>query len=420
MALLSVFEIVAVLLVLTAAFSWFNYVVLRLPNTIGLLVMALASSLLLVGLEVAFPQAAFFHEMSLQVRRIDFTEAVLQVMLGYLLFAGALQVDVSELRDRKVIVGTMASLGLFISTLAVGTMFWLAARAIGAPISFLWSLVFGALISPTDPVAVLSTLKEVNVPHRLQMDMSGESLFNDGVGVALFTVLLAAASAGEGSFGFGKLAAVIFREAAGGGALGLIAGFIAYRAMRHVDEYTIEVLISLAIATGTYALATRLEVSGPIAVVVAGVILGSRGAEVAMSRRTQRYMFGFWQLVDDMLNSVLFLLIGLEVLVLQFDSSLLPLALAAVPIVLLGRFIAVAIPIRVLSARCGFDRGTVPMLTWGGVRGGISIALVLSIPDDALRQPLAAATYMVAIFTIVVQGMSLAWLARRLGVGSAQ
>jgi CPA1 family monovalent cation:H+ antiporter len=260
-------------------------------------------------------------------------------------------------------------------------------------------------------------LKEVNVPHRLQMDMSGESLFNDGVGVALFTVLLAAASAGEGSFGVAKLATVIFREAVGGGVLGLIAGFVAYRAMRYVDDYTIEVLISLAIVTGTYVLATRLEVSGPIAVVVAGVILGSRGAEVAMSQQTQRYMFGFWRLVDDMLNSVLFLLIGLEVLVLQFDGGLLLLALATVPIVLLGRLIAVALPVKVLATRCSFDRGTIPMLTWGGVRGGISIALVLAIPDQEMRQPLAAATYMVAIFTILVQGMSLAWLARKIGVG---
>ncbi|MEZ5784984.1 MAG: sodium:proton antiporter [Xanthobacteraceae bacterium] len=413
----SIFEIIAILLTLTAVFAWINHVVLRLPNTIGLLLMALAASLVLVGAELLLPDISFSNELSRLVEEVHFSEALLQGMLGFLLFAGALQVDLSQLRDRGWVIGVMATVGVFISTIVVASLFWLAAQWLNFPVPFAWALVFGALISPTDPVAVLSTLKEANVKQSVATDIAGESLFNDGVGVVLFTILLAAAThGGDDAFGPAEFLRLFFLEAGGGTVLGLITGYIAYRAMRRIDEYVIEVLISISLVTGTYALASQLHISGPIAVVVAGVFIGNRGVRLAMSETTQRHLLSFWTLIDEILNSVLFLLIGLEVLVLQFAPDFVPLALVAIPIVLMARFFAVALPVLALSIRKRFERGAIVILTWAGVRGGISIALALSIGDVAHRPVILAATYTVAVFTIVVQGLSLGWATKRLGL----
>jgi CPA1 family monovalent cation:H+ antiporter len=371
---------------------------------------------LLAALRLLFPNLTIFHEATRLLREIDFSQALLNWLLAFLLFAGALHVDVSRLRDRKWIIGAMATLGLIISTVIVATGFWIVAAWLGVPIPFAWALVFGALISPTDPVAVLSVLKEVKVREALEMDMSGESLFNDGVGVALFTILVAAAANEGTGFGFTRFGELLLVEVIGGGVLGLMTGYLAYRAMRLIDDFSIEVLISLALVTGTYALALNLHVSGPIAVVTAGILIGNRGAAVAMSEITRRYLFGFWTLVDEILNSVLFLLIGLEVLFLQFDLGLVPLALAAIPIVVIARFFAVSIPVLALSPRTRFEPGTIPVLTWGGVRGGISIALALSISNITHKPALLAATYAVVVFTVIVQGLSLPWVVKIVGV----
>ena len=414
--MLSIFQIVAALLTLTAVFAWVNHRLLQLPSNVGLLLMGLAASLVLIGFELLLPNVAIFEDLHSFVETLDFSSALLNGMLAFLLFAGALQIDLSMLRDRAWTVGVMATLGVVISTIVIAIAFWAAARILAFPMPFAWALVFGALISPTDPIAVLGVLKQARVAKTLEMDMAGESLFNDGVGVVLFTILLAAATAAgsRGGIDFTTLARLFFVEALGGGVLGLATGYLAYQAMRAIDEYSIEVLISLALVTATYAVASRLHVSGPIAVVVAGVLIGNRGAAFAMSETTQRYLFGFWNLIDEILNSVLFLLIGLEVLVLQFDSSLAPLALIAVPIVLLARFIAVAVPVVLLSLRQHFVKGTIPILTWGGVRGGISVALALSIPAVAERPLLLAATYAVVLFTIIVQGLSLPAVVKQL------
>jgi CPA1 family monovalent cation:H+ antiporter len=289
----------------------------------------------------------------------------------------------------------------------VGLGLWWLSSVLGVPIPLPWALVFGALISPTDPVAVLSTLKTIDVPKALEVDMAGESLFNDGVGVVVFTMLLALAAGSGSEGGILHVAELFFVEAFGGAALGWVTGYLAYRAMRRIDDYPMETLISLALVAGTYALAAKLHMSGPIAVVVAGILVGNRGPVDAMSDLTQKYVFGFWTLVDEIFNSVLFLLIGLEVLVLRFDPSFAGLAAVSIPLVLLGRFLAVTIPVLVLQARQEFVRGTIPVLTWGGLRGGISIALALSLPEVAEKPALLAATYAVVVFTIVVQGLSL-------------
>ncbi len=412
--MLSAFDLIAILLVLTAAFGWINHRFIQLPHTIGLLVMGLGASLLLIGVELAFPNVLLYEDLAGVIRQIDFQATVLNGMLAFLLFAGALHVNLSVLRDRALTVGSMATVGIVISTAIVGIGFWLAAGALGVPMPFAWALVFGALISPTDPLAVLSTLKAVRVPETLEIDMTGESLFNDGVGVVIFTVLVAAAAgAARGGIDLLHIGELIFIEALGGAVFGLFSGYVAYRAMRAIDDYPIEVLISLALVTGTYTLASKLHMSGPIAVVVAGLLIGNRGPHDALSDETQRYFFGFWTLIDEILNSVLFLLIGLEVLVLRLDPSFGWLAAIAVPLVLCGRLFAVSVPVLALHATHTFVRGTIPVLTWGGLRGGISVALALSLPEVAEKSVILAATYAVVLFTIIVQGLSLRALVER-------
>ncbi|ODA67022.1 Na(+)/H(+) antiporter NhaP [Methyloligella halotolerans] len=413
---MSLFEIIAGLLVLTALFAWLNHRLIHLPHNVGLLVMGLAASLVLVGLELLLPQTSIFAELTNTIEGIDFSDALLHGMLGFLLFAGALHVDLGLLKARAWAVGLMATLGVVISTIVIAVGVWYAGAAIGFPITFAWALVFGALISPTDPIAVLAILKNAGVAETLEMDMAGESLFNDGVGVVLFTILLAAAVGGEGNgVDFLELGQDFLKEALGGGLLGFATGYITYRAMREIDDYPIEVLISLALVMGTYAIAEVLQVSGPIAVVVAGLLIGNRGAAIAMSETTRRHLFDFWTLIDEILNSLLFLLIGLEVLILQYDLSLAPFALAAVPIVLFGRLIAVSISVFALRPFEEFAKGTIPILTWGGVRGGISVALALSIHEVDEKPAILAATYCVALFTILVQGLTLPAVIRLFG-----
>ncbi|WP_172122164.1 sodium:proton antiporter [Devosia sp. 919] len=410
---MSVFELIALLLVLTASFGWVNQRFFGLPGTVGVLVMGLAASILLLLLELALPQVTLYDDLTEIVREIDFQQTVLEGMLAFLLFAGALYVDLGALRERAWVVGSMATLGVLISTALIGTGLWALSNLLGAPIPFIWAMVFGALISPTDPVAVLATLKAIKVPKTLEIDMSGESLFNDGIGVVLFAIVLSiAAGSGHGATGFSGALHLLAVEAIGGVLLGLAGGYLAYRAMKAIDNYSLEVLISLALVAGTSALAARLGTSGPLAVVVAGLLIGNRGPGRAMSEITQRYLFGFWTLIDEILNAVLFLLIGLEVLVLRLDASFGWLPLLTVPLALAGRFVSVLLPVAVLSRWMNFVPGTVAALTWGGLRGGISVALALSLPEGPHKSTLLACTYLVVIFTLVVQGLTLARVIR--------
>ncbi len=307
--MLTVFDLISILLVLTALFGWINHRFIGLPETIGLLLMGLVASLLLIAAELMFPGMAVYEQLAELVRQVDFQNAVMNGMLAFLLFAGALHVDLAVLKSRAWAVGGMATVGVLISTAIVGCGFWLICSVLGLHMPLSWALVLGALISPTDPVAVLSTLKAVRVPQSLQIDMTGESLFNDGVGVVVFTVLLALAmGTGEEPNGLVGVLELFFYEAVGGALLGLAAGYIAYRGMRAIDDYAIETLISFALVAGTYSLASEFHMSGPIAVVVSGLFIGNRGPQHAMSDLTQRYMFGSWTLIDEILNSLLFLL----------------------------------------------------------------------------------------------------------------
>ncbi len=425
---MNLFEIAALLLFLSALFGYVNHVWLKLPHTIGLVIMALAASLMVVLADLMVPSLHIAEQTAAALRQVNFADTLMKGMLALLLFAGAVHVDFGELAARKWAIGLMATLGVLVSTFITGAVIYWFGHFFCPRMPFVWALVFGALIAPTDPVAVLGILRSVRIPRLLRVKITGESLFNDGVGVVVFTVILAIAMSVDpgflepvsqtaqgagGATGHGadtSIAGILklfVLEAVGGAALGAVTGWVAYLAMRHIDEYVLEVLITLALVFATYAVAMRLHLSGPIAVVVAGLLIGNHGARFAMSETTRQHVFQFWTLLDEILNSVLFLLIGLEVLVISWNPVNLPLALFAIPAVLFARLVSVAIPIRLLSLKQKFEEGTIAVLTWGGLRGGISVALALSLPDNAYKPAILAATYAVVVFSIIVQGLTI-------------
>ncbi len=410
--MLGALDIAAIVIVLSAVFAWVNRRFIHLPHTIGLLVLGLATSLALIVFSDVVPESHVRESFTETIAEIDFYDTMMNGMLAFLLFAGALQVDFGRLRSEAWAVGLMATVGVLISTVVVGFAAWGVAGLIGVDLPLSWALVFGALISPTDPVAVLALLKQVNLPPSLEIKIAGESLFNDGVGVVVFTVWLSLA-VGEAGLDFVHAAEVFLVEAVGGALLGILAGYITVHAMETIDDYAVEILITLALVTGLYALALHLHTSGPIAVVVAGLFIGNRGKMVAMSETTRQHLFQFWEVIDELLNSALFVLIGLEVLVIAFVPELVLLALLTIPIVLAARYASVVVPISLLARRQRFMQGATAILVWGGLRGGISVALALSLPAGAHRAPIVVATYGVVVFSIIVQGLTIAPLARR-------
>ncbi len=414
---MTLFEIGALLLGLSATFGFLNHKFLKLPHTIGLVIIALLASGAIIVADYFMPQFGISAVVTKAINQVDFNETLLKGMLSFLLFAGAVHVDLDELAQRKWAIGLMATLGVVASTFMIGGAMWLIMKLAGQPVAFIWALVFGALITPTDPVAVLGLLKTVKIPPLLKAKIAGESLFNDGVGVVVFTIMVAFALSGTGG-GHGELdalgiAKLFLLETGGGAVLGIAGGMIAFWAMRQIDEHNIEVLITLALVMVIYAIAIRLHLSGPIAVVIAGLFIGNHGAKFAMSSNTRKHVFQFWELLDEVLNSVLFLLVGFEVLIIAGDLLHLPVALAAIPVALLARNISVAIPIKMLSIREKFERGSISILTWGGLRGGISVALALSLPDVPEKPGILAATYAVVVFSIIVQGLTMKKLVER-------
>ena len=418
---MDLFQIFAILLVLTAGVAWLNHRYLGLPTTIGLMVITLALSLLFIF--VGPLDHRLEEEAARVLESIDFDRTLLHGVLGFLLFAGALHVDLSDLRRHGLVVGILATIGTALSTVIVGGVAWVVLLGLGIPIPLLHALLFGVLISPTDPIAVLAMLKSVGVPRRLEVQIAGESLFNDGVGVVLFLGLLemVRVEPRSGEIGLHIIARLFAQEAIGGILFGLVAGAAAYHMLKSIDGYQIEILISLALVTGGYALADALHLSAPLAMVVAGLLIGNQGRAFAMSDRTREHLDTFWELVDEILNAVLFVLLGLEVFVLTFQGAYVVAGLVVIPVVLGARFLAVGIPVRLLARSREFAPHTVKILTWAGLRGGISVALALSLRSwlpAATTDVLLVMTYMVVVFSVVVQGLTIERVLRRYAVTS--
>ncbi|MBV7396182.1 cation:proton antiporter [Mameliella sediminis] len=415
---MTLLQIASLLIVLAAVFGAINYFVLKLPSAIGILVVALVASMAALGLDRLVPSLTLAEDLRGIVTGIDFSDALLEGMLGLLLFAGALHVKLSDLRAVWPTVLLMATIGVALSTAVIGLGFhWLT----GAPL--LIALVFGALISPTDPVAVMGVLKEAKLRKSLETQVAGESLFNDGVGYVVFLVLVGLAfpalSHGHGDAAHASPAMdalqLFAQEALGGAALGLVLGWLTFRVMRHIDDYALEVLITLALAFGGYELAISLHVSAPIAAVCAGLLIGDIGAKHGMSELTREYVEKFWVLVDEILNAVLFMLIGVEIFAVQLETDMLVTGVLCIALALTGRLAAVVVPIMILKPFRSFAPGVMPIMTWGGLKGGISVALALSLPDSEWKPLILTVTYVIVVFSIIVQGLTIGRLANRVG-----
>ena len=400
------FDLAAILVVAAALLGYINHHFIKLPHVIGLTVMGALAAIGLMVANFLVPGVTLDNEVASLLEQMNFTETLLQGMLSFLLFAGALHVDLERLKASWLPVLLLSTIGVIVSTVLVGLMAWGVGSLLGASIAPIWYFVFGALIAPTDPVSVLGVLKEENVPLSLQSAVAGESLFNDGVGIVVFTILLGAAVTGA-DFSLSEGARLFALEAGGGIAVGLVIGWLGYRALASMDEYTLEVLITLAVVMGGYALCSELHISGPLAMAVAGLLIGNHGVTYAMSDVTRDYVIKFWELVDEVLNSVLFLLIGLEMIALVpgVDETLF--ALAAIPITLLARAIAIGVSTKTIPAARLQEAGASRVLWWGGLRGGISVALALSLPPGETRDMILAATFGAVLFSVLVQRSTL-------------
>jgi CPA1 family monovalent cation:H+ antiporter len=399
-----IFQVIAILITVTAVFSYLNYRFFKLPTTIGVMLISLLVS---VGLIIV---GGFFHGAELFtnkfLRQIDFDYALMHGMLSFLLFAGALHVNLNDLAEQKGIISILATLGVAFSTFIVGTVLYCLFRFMGLDISYIYCLLFGALISPTDPIAVMGMLKSARVPKSLEVQIAGESLFNDGVGVVVFIVLAEMAVSNQG-FALGRILLLFAEEALGGVVFGLVIGWAAYLLIKSVDNYEVEILLTLALVMGGYTLAIALHLSGPISMVIAGLLIGNRGRHFAMSEETRENLDTFWELVDGILNALLFVLIGLEVLVLSFRLNFFLAGMCAIAIVLLARWLSVKIPITIMGFWTRYEPGTCAIMTWGGLRGGIPVALALSLPAGREREVLLAVTYVVVVFSILGQGLTI-------------
>jgi CPA1 family monovalent cation:H+ antiporter len=398
------------LITLAALFSWLNHRYIRQPVSVAMLLFSLALSLVLVALGKLGADPRWLAQRAIGAIELD--SALLDGMLSFLLFAGALHVDLAELERRKWAIGFLASLGVVVSALLAGGALWWVFAALAHPVPLIWCLLFGALISPTDPIAVLAILKSAKAEKALAAKMAGESLFNDGFGIVLFVLFLGIAVSGEGA-SFAQVSALFAREVLGGALFGLAIGYAAYRLLAGLDSYQVEILLTLALVMGGYAAARALQVSGPITVVVAGVIIGNRSLPRAMAARSRERVGEFWSLIDEIFNAVLFVMIGLELLRLEFDVTYAWAGALAIPAVLVARFLSVGVAALVPGLRQDFPPRVVGILTWGGLRGGISVALALALPSGGFRDAILTVTYAVVVFSILVQGLTLGRLLRR-------
>ena len=399
------FETASLLVVASALFAWLNYHLIKLPTTIGIMVIALVFSLgmVLVGHFGPLDPAAIGAHW---LKEIDFNTTLMDGMLSFLLFAGALHVDLQRLLKSRAIIALLATAGVLLSTAIIGFGSYFILGLMGIELSLMYCLLFGSLISPTDPVAVMSILKTAGAPKDLEVKIAGESLFNDGIAVVIFLALLGIAS-GDANADAAGIAKLFALEAGGGIVLGLACGALVYWMLADVDNYQVEVLLTLALVMGGYTLAHMLHVSGVLAMVIAGLLIGNHGRAKAMSETTREHLDTFWELIDEILNAVLFLLIGLEVMLVQFSSTILSAGIAMAILTLGSRFISVWLATTALGVRTSIHPKLTTLLTWGGLRGGISVALALGLPQGPMRETVLALTYVVVVSSILLQGLSI-------------
>lgn len=403
---LDAFGAASIVVVASATAGYLNHLTVKLPQTIALTLTGAVASIVVVATDVAFPGAHLSQTIRAFVGGIDFKTALLNVMLSFLLFAGALHIDLHQMRRGQWPIAILSTVGVVISTVVVAGGFKAITGLLGIEAPFAWCLVFGALISPTDPVAVIALLQPSAAPPLLKTTVAAESLFNDGVGVVVFTILLAAAAGGGAAIGPLKGLEMFAVEAGGGVALGLALGFVGYWAMRSIEDYVTEALITVAIVMGGYSLAVPLGVSGPVAMAVAGLVIGNFAITRAMTEVARDNLMKFWDLIDHILNAALFLLIGLQGLALLGAPGLFLVGAASIPLVLIARAVSVAPPLLVWRGLLNF-RQAFPLLTWGGLRGGIGIAMALALPEGPTRDVILVATYVVVMFSVIVQGSTM-------------
>jgi monovalent cation:H+ antiporter, CPA1 family len=408
-AFMTAFDIMAIVLTLAGLFGYVNHRFIKLPANIGLMLIALVVSLALIFLRHLGINMDFAEKT---IHGIDFDKTLMQGMLGFLLFAGALNVNLEDLLMHKWTVALFTVFGVLCSTAIIGGLGYVFFAWAGLPLPLIYCFLFGALISPTDPIAVLSMLKELRAPKTLEIKIAGEALFNDGVGVVVFLALLEVA-AGQGQLDLTQVGLLFLKEAVGGICLGLLLGWITFRLLKSIDHYQVEVMLTLGLVTGSFALANALHASGPLATVTAGILIGNHGRRFAMSEKTREQINTFWELIDEILNAVLFVLIGLEVLALKFETNYWAGIAIAVPVVLVARLISVSIPSLALRTRRSTPH-LVKIMTWGGLRGGISVALALSLPMGPERNFIVTVTYAIVVFSILIQGLTTPMLLRRL------
>lgn len=409
---MGLFDIFAILITLAAIFSYINHRFFGLPRTIGLMSLSLFVSLILLFCG-SFGLINLDDYVTEPLTKLDFYDTLMHGMLGFLLFAGALHVNYQDLRKRGWVIGMLATFGVLTSTILVGVFAWGLLHVLGMEISLMYCFLFGALISPTDPIAVLGILKKVGAPKQLEVMITGESLFNDGIGVVVFLTLVTFVQVGGHETDPAAIMKLLTVEAGGGIIYGLGLGYISYTFIKRIDNYHVEILLTLATVMAGYRLAEVIHVSAPLAIVVAGLMIGNHGRYLGMSELTREHLDTFWELIDEILNAVLFVLIGLELLVITHSLSVVVAGILLIPCVLLARFLSVSSIITVLRRFGAYSPGTIRILTWGGLRGGISVALALSLPQGPERDLIVTITYCVMVFSILVQGLSIGSLVDR-------
>lgn len=405
-----VYNILAVILVLCALFAYVNKKLFRLPNTIGIMLLSLITSLIVIQAGKMYPQV--YNGAAALVKNVDFYNVVIKVMLGYLLFAGSMQINAASLKTEALSIIIFSTIGLLISTAIVGSLFYAAANLLGMPLSFISCLLFGSLISPTDPIAVLGILRKANIPHTLETKICGESLFNDGVAIVVFITIYDVMQTGDANLSFTHVSILFLQEAAGGLLFGAALGYAGFIILRSVNDYVVEALITLALVAGGYLLADVLHISGPLAVIVAGIITGNK-TQNSISTTSRNYIAHLWEIIDEILNAVLFMLVGLQMVVIPFTGTLFWLGCITIAIVLLARYVSILLPSKTLLFKKTFEKGAVTILTWGGLRGGLSIALALSLPAAMKGNIFVPVTYIVVLFSIVVQGLTIGRVAKK-------